>query len=291
MKVVYAIICHKVTNPLLHTVKYLSSFEENIVLIHVDKKSELKDFLVLKDDNVHLIPNRLDVTWGTLSLTRATLELMSFSLHFQYDFFFLLSGDDIPLKSNSKIIELLSNFPDCNFISFDKNMTYKTIEGRVKYNYPNAYYQRNTKLSRRVKMKFFRLTRDVFYKNKGLESNEYRLPHLYKGTNWFGLKVDTIKYILGYISANQWFLELFEKSFASDEIVFHTIIKTNPKLKIFRNDDYPIPSLRYIDWSGPVAPKILKQEDMFKMEASKCFFARKISEDASSDFMEHFLKK
>lgn len=292
MKVVYAIMCHKVTNPLLHTVKYLSSFEENIILIHIDRKSELKDFLALKKTNVHLIPNRLDVTWGTLSLTRATLELMYFSLKFQYDFFFLLSGDDIPLRSHSKLIELLSKFSDYNFLSFDKNMTYETIEGRVKYNYPNAHFQRNTKLLKRMKMVFFRLTREVFYKNKSLKKNEHRLPHLYKGTNWFGLKADTIKYILDYIAVNQWFLEVFNKSFASDEVVFHTIIKTNPELKIFRHDDYPIPSLRYIDWhSGPEYPRILKKEDVSKMESSNCFFARKINEHASQEFMEYFLKE
>lgn len=293
MKVVYAIMCHKITNPLLHTVKYLSSFKENIILIHIDKKSEIRDFLVLKKTNVHLIPNRLDVTWGTLSLTRATLEVMYFSLKFQYDFFFLLSGDDIPLKSHSKLIQLLSKFPDYNFLSFDNDATYKTIENRIKYNYPNIYFQRNTKpLTRKMKMVFFRLTRDVFYKNKSLENNQYRLPHLYKGTNWFGLKTDTVKYILDYIDVNQWFLELFNKSFASDEVVFHTIIKTNPEIKIFKHDDYPIPSLRYIDWrSGPEHPRVLQKEDVSKMESSNCFFARKISEHASQEFMEYFLKE
>lgn len=292
MKVVYAIVCHKLTNPLIHTVKYLSSFEENIILIHVDKKSEIKDFLVLKNNNVHLIPNRIDVTWGALSLTRATLELMDFSLHFQYDFFFLLSGDDIPLKNNSELKELLNTFHDYNFISYAKEATVEHIENRIKYLHPDEFFQRDARLLTRVKKKAFALTRDIFYKNKSFEENRHRLPPLYKGSNWFGLTADTIKYILDYISDNEWFLKVFDKSFASDETVFHTIIKTNPKLKIFEHTDYPRSCLRYIDWqSGPDYPKVLGEEDRLKIKASKCSFARKISEDASPEFMEYFLKK
>lgn len=291
MNVVYAIVCHKITNPLLQTVQHLSSDKENIVLIHVDKKSDIKEFLSLEKTNVHLIPNRVEVTWGTLSLTRSILQLMEFSLNFQYDFFFLLSGDDIPLKNNTKLRKLLSNFPDNNFISFDKKATDEDNENRIKYSHPDWFFQRDSKLTK-VKRRAFVLTRDIFYKNKSFEENRHRLPPLYKGSNWFGLTADTIKYILGYITANGWFLKLFDKSFASDEVVFHTIIKTNPKLKIFEHIDYPSPSLRYIDWeSGPEYPKNLGEEDKIKIETSPYFFARKIDADASLDFMNFFLTK
>lgn len=292
MKVVYAIVCHRITNPLLHTVGYLSSFEDNIVLIHVDKKSDIKKFLFLEKSNVHLIPNRVDVTWGALSLTRSVLQLMEFSLNFQYDFFFLLYGDDIPLKSNSDLKNLLNSFSDYNFISFDKTATVEHIENRVKYLHPDEFFQRDAKLLTRVKKKAFALTRDIFYKNKSFEESRHRLPPLYKGSNWFGLTADTIKYILDYISDNEWFLKVFDKSFAADETVFHTIIKTNPKLKIFEHTDYPISCLKYIDWqSGPDYPKALGEEDQLKIKASTCFFARKIDADASLYFMSSFLKE
>ena len=290
MNIVFAITCHKITAPLLHTVQYLSSFEENVILIHVDKKADIEDFLILEKSNVFLIPNRVEVDWGSVSQIESMLELMRFSLKFQYDFFFLLSGDDIPLKTNSELRDFLSTFFDYNFIAFDKKMTYERVEGRVKYTHPSALFQRDSKLLNRLIRKYFSLTKNVFFKNESFEQNKYRLPRLYKGTNWLGLKIDSIKYILDYVGENDWFLKLFDASLCADEVFFHTIIKTNPKIKIFDHPNYPIPSLRYVDWPGPVAPKILGEEDISKMEGSGCFFARKIDANASPEFMTSFLR-
>lgn len=290
MKILYAIVCHRMTNPLIHTVNYLSSFSDNTLLIHVDKKSNLDDFNSLKRTNVHFIPNRIDITWGDETLMLATLELMKFSRSFDFDYFFLLSGDDIPLKSDMKLKELLSHYSEYEFMYFDKNMTDERIQERVKYVYPDAFYQRNNKLINRIQKKAFGLTRNLLFKNKLLKTNRYRLPKLYKGTNWLGLKSSTVKYILDYIESNKWFLDLFHRSFAADEILFHTIIKTNPESKFFEHPDYPIPSLRYIDWqSGPDYPRVLTEADKDKMATSNCFFARKINANASSDFMNSFL--
>lgn len=291
MKIIYGITCHRMTNPLLHTVNHLSSFEENIILIHVDKKSDIEDFLILRKSNVHFISDRINVTWGSALQIESVLELMKFSLNFQYDFFFLLSGDDIPLKSNIELKEFLNTFADYNFIDFDKQATDEHIEGRVKYIYPNVFFQRDTKALTRTRRIPFRLAKNIFYRNKLFKENSYRMPILYKGSNWFGLKIDTIKYILNYIDVNEWFLRLFDKSLCADEIFFHSIIKTDPKIELFESIDYPISSLRYIDWqSGPEYPKMLKEEDMLKIKYSNCFFARKISPDSTQEFMDYFLE-
>ncbi|WP_296205452.1 beta-1,6-N-acetylglucosaminyltransferase [Psychrobacter sp. UBA3962] len=292
MKIIYAFTCHRMTNPLIHTVNYLSSFPENIILIHVDKKSNLKDFETLKNSNVYFIPNRIDITWGDETLMLATVELMRFACNFNYDYFFLLSGDDIPLKTDAELKSLLSNNSDYNFLYFDVNMTDDKIEQRVRYKHPDVFYKRDSKLITKIRKKIFHLTRDSFFKNKSLEENKHRLPKLYKGTNWFGLKASAIEYILTYINDNKWFVDLFKRSFAADEVIFHTIIKTNPEIKIFNHPDYPVPSLRYIDWrSGPEYPRVLTPDDALKMIASNCFFARKINANASSKFMNSFLNE
>lgn len=292
MKIIYAITCHRVTNPLIHTVNYLSSFPENIILIHVDKKSDLKDFKNLKKNNVHFIKTRINVSWGAVSQIESVLELMKASLNYSYNFFFLLSGDDIPLKKDSELKDLLNKYSSYNFLAFDKNMTYENIEKRVKYKYPNYFYKRDKKVINKIRKKVFILTRDWLYVNRNLLKNSHRLPKLYKGTNWFGLRKETIQYILKYIEENSWFLKVFNNSFCCDEVVFHTIIKTNPTLKLFNHPDYPISSLRYIDWqSGPEYPRVLTIADKDKMVASNCYFARKIDASASQKFMNYFLDK
>ena len=290
MKKIFAITCHKLTQPLIHTVTYFSSFEENIVLIHVDKKSNIEDFLFLKAKNVHFIENRISILWGNVSQIISTIELMKYSL--KYEYFFLLSGDDIPLRSNKDLNNFLYKNIKYDFIHYQDGKTpYINPEDRVKYNYPSFFFLKKKTFYIRLKKFFVYTFKDVFYKNKLFNDYKINIPKLYKGTNWFGLKKSTIVYISEYISNNPWFLDLFEKSVCGDEIFFHSIIKANDKIIIFDNPNYGHKALRYIDWvSGPEYPKILNEEDSSNMKKSNYFFARKVHEDAKDSFMKSFLK-
>lgn len=292
MKKIFAITCHKLTQPLIHTVTYFSSFEENIVLIHVDKKSNIEDFLFLKAKNVHFIENRISILWGNVSQIISTIELMKYSLKYEYEYFFLLSGDDIPLRSNKDLNNFLYKNIKYDFIHYQDGKTpYINPEDRVKYNYPSFFFLKKKTFYIRLKKFFVYTFKDVFYKNKLFNDYKINIPKLYKGTNWFGLKKSTIVYISEYISNNPWFLDLFEKSVCGDEIFFHSIIKANDKIIIFDNPNYGHKALRYIDGvSGPEYPKILNEEDSSNMKKSNYFFARKVHEDAKDSFMKSFLK-
>lgn len=292
MKKIFAITCHKLTQPLIHTVTYFSSFEENIVLIHVDKKSNIEDFLFLKAKNVHFIENRISILWGNVSQIISTIELMKYSLKYEYEYFFLLSGDDIPLRSNKDLNNFLYKNIKYDFIHYQDGKTpYINPEDRVKYNYPSFFFLKKKTFYIRLKKFFVYTFKDVFYKNKLFNDYKINIPKLYKGTNWFGLKKSTIVYISEYISNNSWFLDLFEKSVCGDEIFFHSIIKANDKIILFDNPNYGHKALRYIDWvSGPEYPKILNEEDSSNMKKSNYFFARKVHEDAKDSFMKSFLK-
>lgn len=290
MNKLFAITCHKLTQPLIHTVKYLSSFDENTILIHVDKKTDINIFSILKSPNVHIVPNRIEVTWGHVSQIISVIELMRFSLEVNYEFFFLLSGDDIPIKSNEQLNIFLRKFFGYNFINYQDRVNYTNPEDRVKYNYPDFFYLRKKTFITKAKKFFVYKARNPFYRNKRFFSMKYKVPKMYKGTNWFGLKKCTVKYIIKYLDLNPWYLDLFERSICGDEIFFHTIIKTNKNLSLFDCPNYSNKALRYIDWySGPEYPRILNENDKHKIKASKNFFARKIDENASKEFMECFL--
>lgn len=152
MNKIFAITCHKLTQPLIHTVTYFSSFEENIVLIHVDKKSNIEDFLFLKKNNVHFIDNRINILWGNISQIISTIELMKYSLKYEYEYFFLLSGDDIPLKSNEDLNNFLYKNSKYEFIHYqDGRTSYINPENRVKYNYPFFFFLKKKTLYIRLK--------------------------------------------------------------------------------------------------------------------------------------------
>jgi len=289
MKKVFGILCHQVTNPLIHTINYLARFSENTIIIHVDNKSDIMPFEYLKQPNVHFLKNRVNVYWGHVSQIEATLRMLKYCNDFEYDYFFLLSGDDIPLQTNSKINEVLEEFSDFDFIDCNDE-TNIVPEDRVRFNYPSFFYtKQKTFLIRAKKLAVYK-TRKIFFRNKKFDNCRFKIPKMYKGAQWFTFKKSTVTYILNYLRENSWFYPLFEKSICADEIFFHTIFKTNSNLKIFKHKNFLNSELRYIDWqSGPEYPKILTDRDRVSMRQSNCFFARKLAVNANKNFMESFL--
>ncbi|HCB3649262.1 TPA: core-2/I-branching enzyme, partial [Klebsiella pneumoniae] len=116
MKKVFGVVCHKVTNPLVYTVNYLSSFDENEVLIHVDANSKIEDFLFLSSKNVIFVKNRVKIKWGGYSQVAATIELLKTASANCFDYFFLISGDDLPCKTNKDINDFLNEIENKNIV-------------------------------------------------------------------------------------------------------------------------------------------------------------------------------
>lgn len=287
MKKIIAIVCHRVTNPLVHTVKYLSTFENNTIVLHVDSKANKKDFEFLKSKNTFFTDERVNITWGGVSQVMATLELMRFSKSFSYDYFFLISGDDIPAMSNEKVDSYLYSNYGKEFIHYqDDRNGYVNPDDRIKFIYPGCFYKRELSLLDRIKRKFFHKTKRIFYYNNLYAENSHRLPTFYKGTNWFTLTKSSIDFILDYVDSNNLYLEVFRNSLCADEVFFHSILKVSGSISFYNNSNAKNNALRYIDWdSGPQYPRVLDDSDMEKIINSNSFFARKVGKNADEEFM------
>lgn len=290
MRKIFCIICHKVTSPLKMTVNYLSSFENNEILIHVDKKSNLDDFLFLESNNVSLLTERFDVSWGGCSQIKATLLLLDRAINVGFDYLFLLSGDDLPCMSDNKINLLLSEIEYKNLIHYqDERSNYVDPVKRVKYSYPDCFFTKETKLSTKLKRKAFLIFRFLFI-NKLYAKSVSEGVIFYKGSNWFSFNHKTVCEVMSFIKCNDWFLSLFERSFCSDEVFFHTLLKFIGINDIYHDPSKPSDGLRYIDWNtGPDYPRLLDNSDIDKINKSGCIFARKFSDGADADLLNHIL--
>jgi len=292
MRKVFAITCHKLTNPLIHTVKYLSSFDDNIVIIHLDLKSQFDDFSFLQTENVIFLSSRLDLVWGGFSQILASLKLMEFTSQFQFDYFFLLSGDDVPMVSNSYMDEFLSDNYGMEFVHFQNYKNNIVLpEDRVKYCYTKYHYRRDNDFFHKVLVKLHKKFR-FFFLNKKFIENQERFPVLYKGVNWIGITKNMVDFILNYIDKNPWYLDSFESSLCADEVFFHSIINTNFNAIFYFDNNSINNALRYIDWnSGPEYPKILNMNDLLNVKGgSPIFFARKVQDDINFDFLNELIK-
>lgn len=272
----YCITCHKYSKILNENVKILS--ENNDIYIHVDKKSDIREFEVLKE-RAKFIENRVEVTWGDYSQIESTLKLLEKTREGKYDYIFLISGDDLPLKNDEDIKKFLYNNKGKEFIEIKEDIAF--LEDRLKYKY-------NKLLKKREKNLFEKLCVKILKKFKLFRKNEYYefLPKIYGGSNWFCISNKFRDYVFKFLEENPNYIKAFFHSICGDEEFFQTIISNSEyKEKIYVN------KIRYIDWeSGPEYPKILNQDDFKKILESEALFARKFSDNLDLKSYKEFFK-
>ena len=292
MKKIFCITCHQLTSPLTLTVKYLSSFDSNQILIHVDKKSDINDFLFLESSNVVVLNDRVNVSWGAVSQIKATLLLLSKASQIDFDYLFFLSGDDLPCMRNEDIDAFIERINYKNMIHYqDSRNNHVDPIGRVKYNYPAFFFSKENNLNIKVKRKAFSVFKFLFKSSHYKYAKEKGVV-FYKGTNWFSFNRKTVGDVLEFVTNNNWYLNVFEQSLCGDEVFFHTLLKFIGVDDIFHDPEKVNDVLRYIDWStGPDYPRILYGTDLYRIKKSGCIFARKFPQHVGEGIFVELLKK
>ena len=277
MRVAYCVVCHRRSKILDEMIDILG--KDNDIYIHVDKKSNINDFIDLSD-RVKLIKERVNVQWAGFTLVKATLNLLSNVKDNNYDYIFLISGDCLPLKNSTEIKKFLKDNNGKEFIGVvkDEDIT-DQIEKRLKYNYSSIYFKKNKNVLEN-NIIAFKNKYKLYSKNKYYNT----LPKIYKGCNWIGITGSVCSYIFKYINDNPQYIKAFKKAIYSDEEFFQTIIMNSDyknniyKYDITENDSNM--ALRYIDWkTGPQYPRVLNENDFDKIKNSNCLFARKFDEN------------
>ena len=100
MKIAYLIVAHNHFDILEKTICFLDSNNADF-FIHLDRKSKGIDSERLKTlpnlSRVHVIPS-INIQWGGYSQVECTLSLLKEAFQNKYDFYYLLSGVDFPIK-------------------------------------------------------------------------------------------------------------------------------------------------------------------------------------------------
>lgn len=270
VKIAYCILCHKYNKILRTCVDLLKDNNEDVeIYIHVDKKSNIKEFSNLKG-KVNFIEERKEVYWGHISQVKATLALLRETQKKNYDYIFLISGDDLPLKSNREIKEFLAQNNGKEFITVQE-CEERIFNQRLRRISILSTIKRNKNYFEKIKAKIIRRMNKILRnENKYLD----KLPKIYFGSSWFTITSDFRDYIFEYLEKNKEYMKAFEYSKCGDELFFQSIIMDSQ----FKNNIYKS-NLRYIDWTtGPDFPKILCEEDYNKILKSDCLFGRKFSD-------------
>ncbi len=248
------------------------------VFVHLDRRSDIRvsDFTSFTRTTVI---KKVRATWGGLGIVRATLELLALASSGPgYDRYVLISGQDLPLKTNAEISAFFSQHPKTDFVDSnpftDAEASRLTRISRFHF-FPRRSFSQllttfATDLSRRL---------DALLSLAGVRRN---MEYCFRwGSQWMDLTANTVNQILRLVRTDKEFLKRFRLTFCPDEVFFQTAIEScaQPGLSL----ENP---RRYIDWkTGPEHPRILRTEDLAMVEASGMLFARKCDTSVDPDFV------
>ena len=108
MKQAYMILCHKNPEQVNKLINVLDNRSVDF-FIHIDKKIDHLKEEFIHQDNIYYVKNNISVGWGDYTQIVAMIKLLNeVKLSGKrYDYITLLSGQDLPIKSNKKITEFL----------------------------------------------------------------------------------------------------------------------------------------------------------------------------------------
>lgn len=269
-KQAYLIICHNNFRQLGMLLELIDD-KKNDIFIHVDKKS--KDYSI-NELKTHVTKGTLtfvksiNVNWGGSSMIKAEMLLLKEATKSFHMYYHLISGVDLPLKTQEEIYAFLSKNFDKNYISIDnyENDVHSDFTDRVRYYYP---FQNTIGRNRGVIPSLcYNLQEKLLLIQKKIGVNRIKKLELefVKGGQWFSITHDAALYVL---DSQKLINKIFRWTNCADEIFLQTVIY-NSEFK----DSIDNNTLRYIDWNRG-SPYTFREDDYDVLINSNCFFARK----------------
>lgn len=245
----------------------------NDIFIHFDKK--ILSFPALKTQNakLHLLTNRVDVRWGDVSVIEAEYSLFESALEKgKYAYYHLLSGVDMPLRSQNEIHDFFEEHKGKEFIGFSTGVIQQEIDRKV-----NRYhlFPRHFRDTGGITSFFKRSMRYVVLHLQylfGIRRN--KAINFKKGTQWVSITHDFVNYVL---QQKEQTLKHYSNTFCSDEIFLQTLC-WNSKFKenVFDINNEGKGSQRKIGWKDGVLYD-WKEDDFDEIMKSDSLFARKFN--------------
>lgn len=221
---------------------------------------------------------------GGISLVNVELLLLKKAISVgRYQHYHLLSGSDLPIKTQDQIISFFNENMNKEFIRFEK---------------PNYVYQDRTRYYHFLQDKIGRSHNLIFRGSEILLVQMQKIFHIHrnrkiefqKGTQWFSITDELARYV---VEKESWIQKVFKYTYCSDEVFLQTILisspyKNNLYHKEFDNDSHAI--MRLIDWNRG-KPYTFRASDYDELCESDMFFARKFDPSIDSEIIEMIVKK
>lgn len=253
------------------------------IYLHIDKKAQMQD-LLKKGSHVFMLPDqeRIDVQWASISQVTATLHLIRYARKKKdYDYFWLISGQDFPIKSIKEIYTYILNRHNKNFINLFSAKRHNLKRNELFYPQwliGKAFYKRV------LKRLLVGVTGGYYHTFAPFKRHPLPLDY-YFGSQWWCLSKEVIEWMLQYLQQNPSYYAFFQNSVCPDECFFQTLFMNSPYRE--NREEH----LTYVNWKeNSISPDILTVRDYKELMNSSYLMARKFDINVDKDIIDKFCK-
>lgn len=251
----------------------------NDIYVHIDAKSH--DFNQTQFGNLTtqaglFFIKRKRVTWGAYSQIRCELELLESATKEYHDYYHLLSGSDLPIKTQDEIHAFFDENLGVEYLSIHEGvMETKSYRDRIQvYHFIQELIGNKKSDSFVFKIEWALLKLQELLK---IDRQKRSTLVFQKGTNWFSITHELAQYVL---SETPQIRKIYKMTKCADEVFLHTLAWNSQFRDRIQSD-----SKRLIDWQRG-RPYTFRLEDFDALMNSPCFWARKFNESVEPAIVE-----
>lgn len=256
----------------------------NDVYIHWDRKALPHPQLETAHAGLYWVKDPVDVRWGHVSVVEAELRLMAqASRQGCYEYYHLLSGVDLPLKSQDYIHDFFARHRGKEFVGYYHGADLEQSLDRKVHRW--HLYSDSFKGSGLLFVLKRVLRAGSLRLQERLGWRRHRGRTFKKGTQWVSVTDSFVRYLFGH---QEQIIRDYKGTFCSDEIFLQTELWCSPfRANIFDEDDEARGCMRMIDWQDNKLADYTP-EDLPRLKASPMLFARKFN-NRDLDFLRQIV--
>ena len=285
----YLIIAHNHFEQ-LNRLLYVLDDERNDIFLHIDKKvadSALDSITKSLQHSQVYFSERVSVSWGGYSQIESELAVLGCAVKTgHYDYYHLISGADLPVKSQDYLHQFFDEAGDKEFIQFQKPKIAAEKLSRVQR---YAWFQEHDVRNNRFYSQLQRITLIIQHLLK-VNRIRHAAIEFQMGSNWFSITDEFARYVMA--SAKDW-VPYFKHTQCADELFIQTLVINSPfKDKLARRefDDSKLGNMRYIEWVNH-APRDLTMQDFEALKATPLLFARKFNPETDQAVIDQVIQQ
>ena len=240
------------------------------LFIHFDRKVKALPHLEVKKSRLHILDERVDVRWGTVSQIQCETALFEEAVkHGPYAYYHIISGVHLPLKPVNGIKAFFDSADGFSVLTGLCQSTARQERVKVRsYNFFLRNYSSRNAVVRKVS---HFLWKGCLAAQRVLGIERNRGKFFYKASNWVSLTDEAVRYIL---SRKKEIMDTFRWSFCGDEYFVPSELMASPLRGKIINDDRLL-KREILSASASV----FHLSDLPELEQSEYLFARKFTSE------------